>query len=99
MSLVGDVSGKTGGLFHDLGRTLMRQTEAVADACVEAARSAYHTLISSAENVTTVAVTFLQNVTTDVKNMFSKFLCCNLVNHRTSQVRPATQPTITITTH
>lgn len=73
MNVVGDTSGKGGGLLYEVRKTVMRQAEVVVDACVETALSAFHTLRSSTENAATVAVTFLQNMTSNVKNKFGKF--------------------------
>ena len=68
---MGDASDN-GGLFHKVGRAVMQQAEGVVDTCVEAARSAFHTLKGSSNKVVTAAVTLLQNVNTDMKTKFSK---------------------------
>ncbi|XP_063886091.1 uncharacterized protein LOC135114231 isoform X2 [Scylla paramamosain] len=69
--LVGDVSSKGGGLFHEVSRAVVRHAEAMVDTCVAAAHSAFSTLKGSVENVATTTVTLLQNATTDAINTFS----------------------------
>lgn len=73
--MVDDGSEKDEGLLHEVGQTLVRQTEAIVGRCVEAVQSTFQTAKGVAENWATYTATLLRNATTDVKNTLS-MLCC-----------------------
>lgn len=73
MAVADDYSEEGEDLFHEVGKAIVQQTEALVSICVEAVQSTFQAVKGSAKNWATFAHVLLRNITADVNEALGMF--------------------------